>query len=74
LIQIKAALAAPWHGVSMGDLQVETIREIERLRVLAAWYREWASASGGEQDRTARMEVADHIDAKARTLVRQLEG
>jgi hypothetical protein len=58
----------------MDDLQADTIREIERLRVLADWYRGWARVSGSEQDRTARLGLADHIEAKARTLLRQLEG
>ena len=54
----------------MDDHQVETIREIERLRVLADWYRDWALVSGSEQERTSRLGLADHIDGKARALMR----
>lgn len=51
---------------------METIREIERLRVLADWYRNWALASGSEEQRLSRLGLADHIDANARALMRRL--
>jgi hypothetical protein len=49
--------------------RMETIREIERLRVLADWYRSWAQAGGSEEQRSSRLGLADHIDAKARALM-----
>ena len=52
--------------------RMETIHEIERLRILADWYRNWALASGNEEQRSSRLELADHIDAKARALMRGL--
>jgi hypothetical protein len=52
--------------------RMETIREIERLRILADWYRNWALASGSEEQRSSRLELADHIDAKARALMHGL--
>ena len=51
---------------------METIREIERLRVLADWYRGWALVSSSEDERRDRLGLADHIDAKARALMRGL--
>ena len=54
------------------DQRMETIREIERLRVLADWYRNWALASGSEEQRLSRLRLADHIDANARALMRKL--
>ena len=58
----------------MDDRQIDTIREIERLRVLADWYRGWALVSGSEQQRTSRLGIADDIDAEARALMRSLDG
>jgi hypothetical protein len=52
--------------------RMETIREIERLRVLADWYRGWATVSGSEDERRNRLGLADHIDANARALMRGL--
>jgi hypothetical protein len=52
--------------------RMETIREIERLRILADWYRGWATVSGREDERRNRLGLADHIDAKARALMRGL--
>jgi hypothetical protein len=54
------------------DQRIDTIREIERLRVLADWYRNWALASGSEEQRLSRLGLADHIDANARALMREL--
>jgi hypothetical protein len=54
------------------EQRMQTIREIERLRVLADWYRNWALASGSEEQRLSRLGLADHIDGKARALMRSL--
>jgi hypothetical protein len=57
---------------TMDDQQAETIHEIERLRALADWYRNWALLAGSEQERTGRLGLADDIDAQARTLMRDI--
>jgi len=49
---------------------METIREIERLRILADWYRGWATVSGSEEQRLSRLGLADHIYANVRALMR----
>jgi hypothetical protein len=53
-------------------MELDTIREIERLRVLADWYRDWALVSGSAAGRTARIGLADDIDAQARALMHRL--
>jgi hypothetical protein len=58
----------------MDDHRAETIHEIERLRVLAEWYRDWAHATGSEQVRKTRLDLADTAEAKARALLRKLES
>lgn len=58
----------------MDDHRAETIHEIERLRVLADWYRDWAQTSGSEQVREARLGLAETAEAKARALQRELEA
>jgi hypothetical protein len=73
LIWINATRSARgYNSVMTEEEHMETIREIERLRVLADWYRSWALASGSEEQRTSRLGLADHIDAKARALMRGL--
>jgi hypothetical protein len=56
----------------MNDHDAETVREIERLRMLAQWYRDWAALSGSSAVRENRLQLADHIDARARALLREL--
>jgi len=68
LSQIKAPLWAVWHSHAMDDQKDETIYEIERLRVLADWYRGWANVSGSEKERAARLGIAEHIETQARAL------
>jgi hypothetical protein len=65
--------AAPEPALALRDRvtpwttdQAETIREIERLRVLADWYRGWALVSGSERERTSRSGLADDLGAQAR--------
>jgi hypothetical protein len=38
----------------MNDHDAETVREIERLRMLAQWYRDWAALSGSSAVRENR--------------------
>ena len=58
----------------MENHEAETIREIEGLRTLARWYRDWALLTGSEVERLTRLGVAEHIDAKARALLRELKN
>ena len=58
----------------MDDHRAETIHEIERLRVLAAWYRDWAHSTRSDQMRETRLDLADTAEAKARALLRKLES
>jgi hypothetical protein len=55
-------------------MELDTIREIERLRVLADWYRDWALVSGSAAERAARIGLADDIDARARALKHRLRA
>jgi len=48
------------------------MREIEGLRVLAQWYRDWAGVAGSEYERNARLGLAEDIDAQARAMLRDL--
>jgi hypothetical protein len=74
LIWINASWPAGRNNSVMpeDEHRMETIREIERLRVLADWYRGWALTSGSEEQRSSRLGLADHIDAKARALMHGL--
>jgi hypothetical protein len=56
----------------MKDEPAVKVREIERLRVLAQWYRDWAGVAGSGDDRNARLGLAEYIDAKARAMLRDL--
>ena len=57
----------------MDDHRAETIHEIERLRSVADWYRDWARQTGSEQVRQARLGLALTAEAKVRALQRELE-
>jgi hypothetical protein len=56
----------------MNEHDAETVREIGRLRTLAQRYRDWAALSGSSPVRENRLRLADHIDARARALLREL--
>ena len=40
--------------------------EPEHLLKLAKWYRSWAEVAGNEQDRANRLELAEHLEKRAR--------
>ena len=46
----------------------ERLSEIERLKILADWYRSWAELAGNGEAREARLKLAEHIEAKASAL------
>lgn len=48
--------------------RTDTLREIERLKTLAEWYRSWAKVAGNDAARDARLKLAEHIDKKAQAL------
>jgi len=56
----------------MKDEPAVMVREIEGLRVLAQWYRDWAGVAGSEYERNARLGLAEDIDAQARAMLRDL--
>jgi hypothetical protein len=56
----------------MNDEQTVTVREIEQLRVLAQWYRAWAGVAGSDDERNARLGLAEDVDATARAMLRDL--
>ena len=58
----------------MDNHEAETIREMQGLRRLAQWYRDWAPLAGSETERLTRLTFAEHIDAKARALLGELKN
>jgi hypothetical protein len=49
-------------------VQTDALAEIERLKSLAAWYRDWADLAGSEHERQGRLGLATRLDAKAAAL------
>jgi hypothetical protein len=52
----------------MDWVQTDPLAEFERLKSLAAWYRDWADLAGSEHERRGRLDLADRLDAKAAIL------
>jgi hypothetical protein len=52
----------------MECVQADLLAEIERLKSLAAWYRDWADLAGSEHERQGRLGLAARLDAKAAAL------
>ncbi|HUC68304.1 MAG TPA: hypothetical protein VMA53_23005 [Stellaceae bacterium] len=48
--------------------QTDALAEIERLKSLAAWYRDWADLAGSDHERQGRLGLAARLDAQAATL------
>ena len=47
----------------------DPLREIERLKALASWYRGWAEVAGNPQEREGRLRLAALVDAKVAALL-----
>jgi hypothetical protein len=52
--------------------QPDALAEIERLKSLAAWYRDWADLAGSDRERQGRLSLAAQLDAKAAGLAAAL--
>jgi len=50
------------------DKAVATEREIRDLKARAEWNRNWAKLAGNEQERLARLRLAEYFETRARTL------
>jgi hypothetical protein len=58
----------PIAEYGMECAQPDALAEIERLKSLAAWYRDWADLAGSEHERQGRLGLAAGIEAKAAAL------
>lgn len=50
------------------DMKSDPIREYERLKFLAEWYRGWAEVAGNAEERESRLKLAETVELKARAL------
>jgi hypothetical protein len=50
----------------------DPLAEIERLKSLAAWYRDWADLAGSDHERDGRLGLAARLDAQAAALAAEL--
>jgi hypothetical protein len=57
----------------MDCAQPDPLAEIERLKSLAAWYRDWAGLAGSDHERDGRLGLAARFDAKAAALAAELQ-
>jgi len=56
----------------MQCVQTDPLAEIERLKSLAAWYRDWADLASSDHERYGRLSLAARLDAKAAALAAEL--
>lgn len=70
LIYINARTPDTLAACSMAD---DPLREIERLKCLAAWYRSWAVLAENAEERANRLRLADGVEEEAAALSRGSE-
>lgn len=68
LIYRNARCARLRKCVSMDETAKDLVAKRDRLRFLAAWYREWAVLAGNDAERACRLRLAAHLDEKVAAI------